>query len=410
VWTFLTGKTEAGSPSTYGTNPLWKIVDGPYYPTGFDATTGEATLAANPSYSGTPKPSIAKLVYLPFTTDTSEYDVLASGHTINIGYVPAENVPAYKGPIWCGTKPCAGKNNATLAANYTFEPSPLFAFNYFALNYKNPAFGAIVDKPYIKDAMQSLQNQTLWGELFYNGYATPTYGPVPVYPPSSFVSPFERKNPLPYSPSHAISLLKSHGWNVVPNGVSTCAKPGTASNECGAGIKSGEQLSFPFVYVTGAASFDAQMKEMAASWEQAGIQLQQEPKSFADVLTDAFGPPCVPGKACAWVVADWGGGWVYAPDYYPTGEALFLPGDSSNAGEYSDPTATKLITLTNTSSSLSALYSYENYMAVNLPVMYQEEPDQLWEVSKNVCGASPTPLNVLDAPLPEYWYFCKAVK
>ena len=410
VWTFLTGKSEAGAPATYGTNPLWKIVDGPYYPTAFDATTDAATLVANTKYSGSPKPSIAKLVYLPFTTDTSEFDVLASGHTINIGYVPFENVPAYKGPVWCGTKTCAGPNNAALAKNYTFAPEALFQFSYFALNYTNPTIAPIVKQVYIRQAMQSLQNQTLWTQLYFNGYATPNYGPVPVYPPTNFASPAERKNPLPYSPSHAISLLKSHGWTVVPNGVDTCAKPGSGAGECGAGIAKGAPLSFAFVYATGIASFDAQMKEMAASWEQAGIKLEQEPKACAAVLADAFGPPCTPGKACAWVVADWGGGWVYAPDYYPTGEALFVSGASSNAGEYANPTADSLITLTNTSSSLTALYNYEDFMATNLPVIFQPAADVLWEVSKNVCGALPDPFNVLEAPTPEYWYFCKAAK
>ena len=103
------------------------------------------------------------------------------------------------------------------------------------------------------------------------------------------------------------------------------------------GIAKGAQLSFPFVYVTGVASFDAQMREMAASWEQAGIKLQQEPKSFQEVLTDAFGPHCVPNKPCAWVVADWGGGWIYVPDYYPTGEALFLSGASLERGRLLEP-------------------------------------------------------------------------
>ncbi|MGP8180172.1 MAG: ABC transporter substrate-binding protein [Acidimicrobiales bacterium] len=410
VWTFLTSKTEGASPSTYGTNPLWQTVDGPFTLTAFDATTGGATLVPNTKYSGSPKPSYSKLVYLPFTTDTSEFDVLAAGHTIDIGYSPPENIPAYKGPVWCGTKTCAGPNNAQLAANYTFAPEAQWGFNYFAVNYTNPTFGPIVKQVYIRDAMQSLQNQTLWAQLYNNGYAVPTYGPVPVDPPTNFASSFEKKNPLPYSPSHAISLLKSHGWTVVPNGVDTCTSPGTGANQCGAGIAKGAQLNFPFVYATGIASFDAQMREMAASWEQAGIKLQQEPKSFQEVLTDAFGPRCVPNKPCAWVVADWGGGWIYAPDFYPTGEALFLSGAGSNAGDYSNPAADGLISLTNTSSSLTALYNYEDFMATNLPVLYQPEIEALWEVSKNVCGALPDPLNILAAPAPEYWYFCKAAK
>ena len=202
-------------------------------------------MVPNTKFSGSPKPSIAKLVYLPFTTDTSEFDVLASGHTINIGYIPPENMPAYKGAVWCGAKTCAGPNNAQLAANYTFAPEAQWGFNYFALNYTNPTFGPIVKQDYIREAMQSLQNQTLWSQLYNNGYAAPTYGPVPVYPPTNFASSFEKKNPLPYSPSYAISLLKSHGWNVVPNGVDTCAKPGNRRGPVRGGDRQGSAVELP---------------------------------------------------------------------------------------------------------------------------------------------------------------------
>ena len=133
------------------------------------------------------------------------------------------------------------------------------------------------------------------------------------------------------------------------------------------------------------------MKEMAASWEQAGIKLQQEPKAFQEVLADAFGPPCTPSKTCAWVVADWGGGWIYAPDFYPTGEALFLSGAGSNAGDYSNPTADELISLTNTSSSLTALYNYEDFMATNLPVLYQPRRTRSGRSRRTSVERCPTP-------------------
>ena len=94
---------------------------------------------------------------------------------------------------------------------------------------------------------------------------------------------------------------------------------------------------------------------------RAGIKLNLEGKAFGDVISDAFGPPCVAGKPCAWDMANWGGGWIYSPDFYPTGEEIFATGAGSNAGQYSNPTADKLIKATNTSSSLTALYTYENY-------------------------------------------------
>ena len=45
-------------------------------------------------------------------------------------------------------------------------------------------------------------------------------------------------------------------------------------------------------------------------------------------------------------MASWGG-WVYAPDYYPSGELLFQTGAGSNSGSYSDKKNDALIHDTN---------------------------------------------------------------
>jgi len=124
------------------------------------------------------------------------------------------------------------------------------------------------------------------------------------------------------------------------------------------------------------------------------------------VISAAF-TPCVAGKACPWDIANWGGGWIYSPDFYPTGEEIWATGAGSNAGQYSDPKADALIKLTNTSSSLTALYNYENYLALQLPVIWQPETALAFnEVGKNVCGF--TPENPLFSWEAENWYFCKA--
>ena len=407
VFSFLSGKTEAGDLGTYATNPLWQIVDGPFHVTSYDPTDGGATVVPNPAYSGPEKPSIAKLVMAPFTTDTAEFNVLLSGNKINIGYVPPQNVPVYKGKPWCANGPCAGANNAQLAKNYTLAPVYGWTVNYFSLNYTNPTTGPILKQLYIRQAMQSLMNQSLWIQLYESGYGVPTYGPVPVMPPTDFASPQESSNPFPYSPTHAKALLSSHGWNVVPNGVSTCVKPGTAANECGAGIPKGAPLTFSYLYYNGAVSFNSQIQEQRSSYEQAGINLQLAGKSFGLVIGVAL--PCTAGKACPWEIANWGGGWDYVPDYYPTGEEIFAAGAGSNSGAYNDATANSLIVATNKSSSLSALHSYENYLATNLPVIWQPNAAAgLTEIGKNVCGV--VPQNVLLNWVAESWYFCKAAK
>jgi len=406
VLAFMTGKTEAGDLGTYATNPLWQIVDGPFRLTTYDATDGGATLVPNTKYSGTPKPSIDKLVMAPFTTDSAEYDVLASGgNKINLGYVPPQNLPPYKGRPWCGTAPCVGGNAKALASNYTLAPVLGWGYSYFALNYTNPTTGPIFKQLYVRQAFQSLQNQPLWTQLYDAGYGAPTLGPVPAYPPSSFVSSNEKTVLYPYDPAKAVSLLKSHGWTVVPNGVSTCTDPGTGASQCGAGIPKGAPMSFNFLYSTGVVSFENQIKEQQTTWEQAGIKLTVAGKSFGDVISTAFSP-CTAGKTCPWEMADWGAGWIYSPDFYPTGEELYACGAGSNSGQYCDTKATNLIEATNTSSSVQALYAYENYLAVQLPSIWQPLAASAYnEIGKNVCGVQPQ--NILLQWPAEFWYFCK---
>jgi len=79
----------------------------------------------------------------------------------------------------------------------------------------------------------------LYISKLYHNYGVNTYGPVPVEPQNNFASSYEKSNPYPYNPSKAKSLLTSHGWKVVPGGTSTCTKPGTGADECGAGIPAG---------------------------------------------------------------------------------------------------------------------------------------------------------------------------
>jgi peptide/nickel transport system substrate-binding protein len=411
VYAFLTSKTEAGDLGTYASNPLWQVVDGPFHLSSYDATDNGASVVPNPKYSGPNPPSVNKLVLAPFTTDSAEYLELESGKTINIGYVPPQDLPTYKGAAFSKNgAPLSGKNAGALAKNYNLSPSYPWGVNYFGLNYTNSQYAPIFDQLYIRQAFQSLMNQTLWIQLYNAGYGAPTYGPVPVYPPTDLSDSGETVNPYPYSPSHAQQLLKEHGWDVVPGGQTTCANPGSGAGNCGAGITKGEALNFDYIYYNGATSFDSQIIEMAQAWKAgAGIVLNLEPKSFGYVISQAFGPPCVAGKTCSWVMANWGGGWIYSPDFYPTGEEIFATGAGSNAGQFSNKTEDKLIRATNVSSSLTALYNYENYTARELPVIWQPETALAFnEVGKNVCGF--TPENPLFSWEAENWYFCKAVK
>ena len=113
--------------------------------------------------------------------------------------------------------------------------------------------------------------------------------------------------------------------------------------------------------------------------------------------------PCS-GKSCTWELENWSGGWVYAPDYYPSGELLFQTGAGSNSGSYSDKKNDALIN--DTAFGDANLTAYQNYLAVQLPVVWQPNlAAQLTEIQKNLHGVIPQ--NTLLNINPEKWFFTK---
>ena len=253
--------------------------------------------------------------------------------------------------------------------------------------------------------MQRLINQPAIIKDLLHGTGYPTYGPVPVLPKTSYVSPGERQNPYPYSVSAAKSLLSSHGWTVRTSGASTCAKPGTGPGECGKGIAKGESLTFKMEYPSGYIAFTSQMEEMKSSWAQAGIVVNLSTAPFDTVYATAT--PCDPssGVGCTWDIHNIGAeglAWSFAPDYYPSGEDIFAAGSESDQGGYDNPVANAEIAATETEPGLQPLYTYENYIARQLPVLFQPSfYFQMSVISKHLHGAVPQDpiLNIY----PENW-------
>ena len=86
-----------------------------------------------------------------------------------------------------------------------------------------------------------------------------------------------------------------------------------------------------------------------------------------------------------------GGGWVFAPDYLPTGETLFRCGAPANSGGYCDKTNEALISKTLTSGNLQDLYRWQDYLATRLPVMWQPNSvTALTEIAERSQGRHPT--------------------
>ena len=152
------------------------------------------------------------------------------------------------------------------------------------------------------------------------------------------------------------------------------------------GHQNGTLLRFSFLYPNNTGAFSIQLAAAEASaWATAGIQAELQGEQVSSELAAAT-EPCDPKSvgSCDWEIAT-GAGWAYAPDYLPTGDYLFSNGASLNAGSYDDPTANRLIAKTLTSSDLSDMFDYENYLAQKLPVLWQPNNDvNTFEVSKDL--------------------------
>ena len=67
-------------PSTsWGTSPLWKIVDGPYTLSSFSTVSGAFTMSPNRSYGGPHARTVSRYSGVPFTSDTAEVNAIRSG-------------------------------------------------------------------------------------------------------------------------------------------------------------------------------------------------------------------------------------------------------------------------------------------------------------------------------------------
>lgn len=391
VYKFL--DAQAKDLGTWASSPLWKVVDGPFRLQSF-TSTGQVTMVPNPDYSGSPKPSIDKLVTLPFTSETAVYnEVRSSGPSaLTIASLPQQYAPQV---------------SALESEGYTYNKAASYSFNYFPLNLHNPKVGPIFSQLYFRQAFQHLIDQQGWINAFLNHTANPTYGPVPPSPPSPLVSAsVTTTNPYPFSVSAAKQLLASHGWKVVPGGATTCQNPSL----CGAGISKGEGISFNIDYASGIVAVQNEMNDLAAQARKVGIKINLTTHPFATVIGTAVA--CKPTQpTCKWQAENWGAGWIYGPSYLPTGEQLYAPGAVANYGSYSDPTTTKLIQqVTVAPNATQALSKYAENVERMVPVVFGPTSIGTYAgdagvlVSKKLGGYAANALGMMN---PEDWYLTK---
>jgi len=381
--------------TTWDTNPLWQVVDGPFHlqtGDGFDASTGLVILDANRAYSGPVKPKIARLEELPFTSETAELDSLLAGR-VSYGYLPVTDL-----------------NLKARLAHQGFRIASWLSwgFSSMGITFANRTVGAVLGQLYFRQAMQHLINQPLFVKRIYKGYAVPVYGPIPQEPANPYVSRFVRNNPFPYSVTAARRLLSEHGWHVVPSGVSSCARPGTGAGRCGAGIRKGERLQLHLLYTSGTVAYSQMMQAIQTSFSAAGIQLTLQSDPFNEVLT--LGYSCQPatgtgcGNALEFLASP---NWTYVPVYFPADPDLI---EATTLIYKGNPTfiatVLHLIQVADQTGSQAAVYAYENYMATEVPWLALPNANyQISLISTHLHGV--VAQDATEHIYPEYWSLSK---
>ena len=387
VYNYLDAKNK--QVSGYATDPVWQVVDGPWKLSSF-SPSGLAKFVPNSTYSGPVKASAASFTEVPYTSESAEYDALRAGQ-LSYGYVPFTDV-AQKGLIQ--------------SQGYQVAPWYLWSMNIIPINFHNPTVGHLFQQLYVRQAMQSLIDQQQYVSAVLHGNGAVDNGPVPTLPQTDFLTPLLRQGPYPYNVARAKSLLTQHGWTVKPGGTSTCAKPGSGSGQCGAGISAGQALSMNLVYSAGLPEVSQEMQAYKSALSLVGIQLNLSQQPTGDIFSTIT--PCSPSAAaCKWQMAYWGNGWEFAPDYYPSGEVAFSTGAIGNWGSYSDAAMDSKIKATTTQPGSTVFQDWANFTAQQLPMLFMPlSASQISAIKTSLGGAAPQPSAGL-AITPESWYFTR---
>jgi peptide/nickel transport system substrate-binding protein len=397
VYKFL--NTQGQKIAGWGDSPLWKIVDGPWR---VQSTTsnGGVTFVPNNDYSGSPKPSLAKFVEVPFTSESALVDQMKAQGTsaLSVSYIPAQDQPLTASLKQEGY-------DISLASTYTSD--------FIPLNENAPTVGVIFRQAYARQALQHLVDQSGWIKHFLHNTAVATLGSVPPAPPSPLVSSAAAGDLYPFSVSAAMKLLKANGWKVVPGGQTTCAKPGTGKGECGAGITKAQPFTFTLNYLSDVTAVQEEMEDFQSQAAKAGIKVDLTVHPYAEVADQA--EHCAEGTAlCDWDAVNYGAGDLYGPNFYPSGEGQYYSSSYTNSSNYSNAKMDRLVNATlyaKPSDERAAMADFANYTAHQVAYIRTPEPVGAFGfgnagtlIDSHLGGYT---ANAFGALTPENWYMTK---
>jgi peptide/nickel transport system substrate-binding protein len=394
IYDFLSGQGKR--IATFATNPLWKVVDGPFRLQSFDANDGSYALAPNRDYHGAPA-ARATIAVRTFASATAQLQALQAGG-LDVGELDFSQLPAVP---------------RLRAHGYSVFGGPSFGWVGATINFKDRTghFAQIISQLYVRQALAHLVDQSAYVRYIFKNAGSVNYGPVPSVPANPYAPANNRTEdgPYPYSPSRAVSLLRGHGWKVVPDGQTTCQKAGSGPGECGAGIPAGTPLRFNWVDLPPSQSpssvpegeaFAAQAKSAA------GIDVELETKPFNfQIASYNDADPSNAGSENEWAIAN-NGGFFY--DFYPSSSGVFDSDGVFNAGGFADRRADRLIGDSVYGGSPGAVTREAAYLTAKVPVLFLPQSANVYAVAKRVGGAANGfGALTLQSLAPQYWYVTK---
>jgi peptide/nickel transport system substrate-binding protein len=384
-----------GQVGDFGSNPLWKIADGPFVLSSFSPVTASWTAKANPSFGGSPKPYINAIQGVTYTGITPLLNAMRTG-SVDVGQLDFSQLVDV---------------SSLKSQGYSVFGVPDFGWAGVIWNFKDTTghFDKIISQLYFRQVMAMLVNEPAIIAGIYHGAAGLAYGPIPSVPKTPYVPANAVKPPYPYDPAKAVAILKAHGWHVVPNGTTTCAKAGSGPGDCGAGIPAGTPIAFDWYTQTEAAGPYVPLTDEAVTSEAkqaAGINVRLHQKTFnyiASNFNDA--DPSVAKFTNTWAVENFSG---YVDSPYPTQNSIFDTGGSFNSGAYTDPKMDKLINASVFGSDPSAVTNEASYETEALPALFLPNYDFIWAASKRVGGPPASYLSLTQYGLwPQFWWINK---
>ena len=355
-------------------------------------------MTPNPNYGGSPKARFAQLNTDTYTSYTAELNAMKTGSLdVMVGFDPSQiaEIPQLK------------------SQGINVIGSPSWGWFGGIYNFKDTTdhFDKVISQVYARQALAYLTDEPGIIKGVYKGAAVPAYGQVPSAPSSPY-SPPSATHPLyPYNPAKAVSLLKANGWKVVPNGQSTCVKPGTGTGECGAGIPAGTPFKFVWANqpeaVSSVGALESEVLESEAK-AAAGINIILQTKTF-NYLTSNYNNanPANTKYVNDWGVNNYGGLFT---NYYPTADGSWNhPGTGLNAGSFENPVSDKLIQQSVYGTNPKAVLNEVAWFAAHPPVAFMPMQDYMIAVnSKKVGGPAQGWLSMTQQQWePNFWYAVK---